>query len=73
MSVASLEKRIEYRYTTTKGVTVLVSGVPVTTAREDSGEEHEVFSMAVAMRLEELIKRVKNSDAETGSVQRLEF
>ena len=73
MSIASLEKRIEYRYTTTKGVTVLVSGVPVTTAQEDSGEEHEVFSMAVAMRLEELIKRVKNSAAEKGSVQRLEF
>lgn len=67
------ETRIEYRYTTTKGVTVLVSGVPVTTAREDSGEQHEVFSMAVAMRLEELIKRVKNLDTEAGSVQHLEF
>ena len=73
MSVASLEKRIEYRYTTTKGVTVLVSGVPVTTAKEPSGEAHEVFSMAVAMRLEELIKRVKNSNAEPGSIQNLEF
>ena len=40
------ETRIEYRYTTTKGVTVLVSGVPVTTAREDSGEQHKVFSTA---------------------------
>lgn len=67
------ETRIEYRYTTTTGVTVYVSSVPVTTAREDSGEQHEVFSMAVAMRLEELIKRVKNADAETGSVQHLEF
>ena len=28
--------------------------------------------MAVAMRLEELIQRVKQSDAETGSVHRLE-
>jgi hypothetical protein len=73
MGVATVEKRIEYRYTTKKGVTVLVSGVPVTTATESSGEEHDVFSMAVAMRLEELIKRVKHSDAEPGSVHRLEF
>jgi hypothetical protein len=29
--------------------------------------------MAVAMRLEELIKRVKQSDAGAGSVQKLEF
>ena len=67
------ETRIEYRYTTTKGVTVSVTSVPVTTAREDSGEEHEVFSMGVAMRLEELIKRVKNPDAEARSAQHLEF
>ena len=73
MNTAVLETRIEYTYITKKGVTVVVSDVPVTTARESSGEEHQVFSMAVAMRLEELIKRVKNSDSETGSVLRLEF
>jgi hypothetical protein len=64
---------IEYTYTTKKGVTVVVSGVPVTTAKEASGEEHQVFSMAVSMRLEELIKRVKNSDAVSGTVFKLEF
>ena len=65
--------KIEYRYITKKGVTVVVSDVPVTTAQESSGEEHQVFSMAVAMRLEELINRVKNSDAVSGSVLKLEF
>jgi hypothetical protein len=73
MSITSLERRIEYRYTTTKGVTVVILDVPVTTAREASGEEHDVFSMAVIMRLEELIKRVKQSDAKAGSVYTLEF
>jgi hypothetical protein len=73
MSSATLESRIEYTYTTKKGVTVIVSEVPVTTAKEATGEEHQVFSMAVAMRLEELIKRVKNSDAASGSVLKLEF
>jgi hypothetical protein len=67
------ETRIEYTYTTKKGVTVTVSGVPVSIAREETGEEHQVFSRAVAMRLEELIKRVKNSDAVSGSVFKLEF
>jgi hypothetical protein len=28
MSLISLERRIEYHYTTTKGVTVVISGVP---------------------------------------------
>jgi hypothetical protein len=67
------ETRIEYAYTTKKGVTVTVSGVPVSIAREENGEEHQVFSRAVAMRLEELIKRVKNSDVASGSVLKLEF
>ena len=67
------ETRIAYTYTTKKGVTITVSGVPVSIAREGNGEEHQVFSRAVAMRLEELIKRVKNSDAASGSVLNLEF
>lgn len=64
---------IDFEYITKKGVTVIVSEVPVTIARESNGEEHQVFSRAVAMRLEELIKRVKNSDAVSGSVFKLEF
>jgi hypothetical protein len=67
------ETRIEYTYTSKQGVTVIISGVPVSLAREDTGEEHQVFSMAVSMRLSELIKRVKNSSAVTGNVVRLEF
>jgi hypothetical protein len=67
------ETRIEYTYTSKQGVTVIISGVPVSLAREDTGEEHQVFSMAVSMRLSELIKRVKNSSAITGNVVRLEF
>ena len=73
MSLASPETRIEYQYTTPKGVTVIVSGVPVTVATENSGEQHQVFSMGVSMRLEELIKRVKQSDAKASSVHKLEF
>lgn len=73
MNEVALETRIEYTYTTKKGVKVIVVGVPVTIAQELSGAQHQVFSMAVAMRLEELIKRVKNSDALAGSVLQLEF
>jgi hypothetical protein len=73
VNLGAVERRIEYRYTTTKGFTVVISGVPVSTARETFGEEHDVFWMAVTMRLEELIKRVKQSDAKAGSVYTLEF
>jgi hypothetical protein len=73
MNLIFPETRIEYTYTTKKGVTVTVSGVPVSIAREENGEEHQVFSRAAAMRLEELIKRVKNSDAVSGSFFKLEF
>jgi hypothetical protein len=73
MSVAALETRIEYTYTTKKGVMVVIADVPVTTAREASGEEHQVFSMAVAMRLEELIKRAKNAGDAPGTVLRFNF
>jgi DNA primase len=69
----SSETRTEYCYTTKKGVTVTVSGVPVSIVREEHGEEHQVFSRAVAIRLEELIKRVKNSDAVSDSFFKLEF
>jgi hypothetical protein len=65
--------QIDYEYTTKKGVIIIVSNVPVSIAREENGEEHQVFSRAVAMRLEELIKRVKNSDATSGSILKLEF
>jgi hypothetical protein len=67
------EIRIDYKYTTKSGVTVVISGVPVSTAREASGEVHQVFSMAVSMRLSELIKRVKNTNASAGSSFQLEF
>lgn len=70
---STLETRIEYTYTTKAGVKVVVSDVPVSVAREASGEEHQVFSMAVAMRLEELIKRVKQSDSASGSVLHFHF
>ncbi len=71
MSVS--ETRIDYTYTTKTGVKVVISGVPVSIAREASGEEHQVFSMAVSMRLSELIKRVKNANANAGSTFLLEF
>jgi hypothetical protein len=73
MNVIALETRIDYTYTTKTGVTLVISGVPVSVAREASGEEHQVFSMAVSMRLAELIKRVKNANANAGSSFQLEF
>ncbi|MEY4531581.1 MAG: hypothetical protein RLZZ156_2302 [Deinococcota bacterium] len=73
MNVIAPETRIDYTYITKKGVQVVVSGVPISVAREQSGEEHQVFSMAVSMRLSELIKKVKNSDFAADSVVKLEF
>jgi hypothetical protein len=67
------ETRIEYTYTTKKGVQVVVSGVPVTVAREPNGQEHQVFSMAVAMRLEELIKRIKTQMPPKAAFKDLSF
>ena len=73
MNTIAPETRIDYTYTTKTGVTIVISGVPVSIAQETSGEEHQVFSMAVSMRLAELIKRVKNANASAGSSFQLEF
>ena len=73
MNTIAPETRIDYTYTTKTGVTIVISGVPVSIAQEQSGEEHQVFSMAVSMRLAELIKKVKNADFAVDSVVNLEF
>ena len=73
MNIIAPETRIDYTYTTKTGVTVVISGVPVSIAIEASGQEHQVFSMAVSMRLAELIKRAKSTNANAGSTFQLEF
>ncbi len=68
-----MELREEFTYTSPKGVTVIVSDVPTETILMPDGTAHKTYSMAVFMRLDELLNRALEQDSTAGTVQRLRF
>lgn len=67
------ETRVESRYTTKGGTTVVIKNVPAKFVKDDFGNELETYSMATAMRLEELTNRALEADSSPGVVHELEF
>ncbi len=72
MTAISTEVRTEHEYTR-NGVTVIVSDVPTEIVQDDAGVEHRLYTMGVAMRLEQLIEAAFKADATPGTVHRLRF
>jgi hypothetical protein len=73
MSHVSTEVREEFTYTSPQGATVIVSDVPTETILMPDGTLHKTYSMAVSMRLDELLNRAFEQDSTPGTVQRLRF
>ncbi len=73
MTPTILENRIEYSYTSKTGAVVQIRNVPAKTRIDQYGHEHQTFSIAVAMRLEELRKQAFAVDDSGSAVHNLEF
>lgn len=73
MNLTINENRIEYSYTNKTGAVVRIRNVPAKTRVDQYGHEHQTFSIAVAMRLEELRKQAFAVDDSSSAVHDLEF
>jgi hypothetical protein len=73
MSRVSTEVREESTYRSPAGAVVIVSDVPTETVVMPDGTSHKTYSMAVAMRLDELLNRALEQDSTPGTVQHLQF
>jgi hypothetical protein len=67
MSQVLNEVKMDYRITTREGVHVTITGVP-TRVRYFEGEEMQTHSIAVALRLEQLVRAVVAQDPSAGRV-----
>jgi hypothetical protein len=67
------EIRAEYRYTNKLGATVVIRNVPARYGEDESGEVHKIYSLAVAMRCEELSNRAFEIDSSDEAIHELEF
>jgi hypothetical protein len=67
------EKRIDYTYTNKSGAVIHIHNVPAKTRVDMYGKTHRTFSIAVAMRLEELRKQAFAVDDAPSAVHHLEF
>jgi hypothetical protein len=72
MSQVLNEIKLNYEITTREGVHVTITGVP-TRVRTYEGQELQTHSMAVAMRLEALVRAVVAQDQTPGRSVQLEF
>jgi hypothetical protein len=72
MSQILNEIKLNYEITTREGVHVTITGVP-TRLRSYEGQEIQTHSMAVALRLEQLVKAVVAQDPTPGREVELEF
>jgi hypothetical protein len=72
MTAISTEVRTAHEYTR-NGVTVIVSDVPTEIVHDDANAEHRLYSMGVAMRLEQLIEAAFKADSTPGTIHRLRF
>jgi hypothetical protein len=73
MTAIAEEIRTEYRYTNKSGATVVIRNVPARYSEDESGEVHKIYSLAVAMRCEELSNRAFEIDSSDGAIHELEF
>ena len=73
MSAVKDEIRMDSSYTTKDGVTVIIRNVSTKFLRDEFGIEHQSYSFAVAMRLEELTNYALELDSTAGVVHHLEF
>jgi hypothetical protein len=67
------EIRSEYQYSNKAGASVMIRNVPARVVDDDDGITHKIFSLATAMRLEELTNRSLEADSSPGVVHELEF
>jgi hypothetical protein len=67
-----IETKIDFQTNTPEGVVFVVHGVPARIRRSPEGQEFRTFSMAVSLRLDELIKDILTRDNTPRTVE-LEF
>ncbi len=67
-----IETKIDFQTNTLEGVRFVVHGVPARIRRSPEGQEFRTFSIAVSLRLDELIKDVLTRDNTPRTVE-LEF
>jgi hypothetical protein len=73
MTAVANEIRKDSVEVTPEGVTVIIHNVPTRLVKDQFGNEYEAHSMAVAMRLEELVNRALKIDSTPGVTHNLEF
>jgi hypothetical protein len=73
MNTTLEEQRIEYEYSSPTGATVRIRHVPAKTQVDMFGQKHRVFSIAVALQLEELRKQAFAVDNSSSAIHELEF
>jgi hypothetical protein len=73
MTAIANEIRKDIVEITPEGVKVVIHNVPTRLVKDQFGNEHEAHSMAVAMRLEELVNRALKIDSNPGATHYLEF
>jgi hypothetical protein len=72
MTALAHETKIDFQTNTPEGVQFVVHGVPARIRHSPDGQEFRTFSMAVSLRLDELIKDVLTRDTTPRMVE-LEF
>ena len=73
MSAIADEVRSEYRYRNKAGASVMIRNVPARFVEDEAGVTHKIYSLAVAMRCEELTNRAFEQDSSPGTIHELEF
>jgi hypothetical protein len=71
--VQSDEIRSEHQYSNKDGASVVIRNVPARVVEDEDGITHKIFSLATAMRLEELTNRALEADSSPGTIHELEF
>jgi hypothetical protein len=67
------ESRVTYEYTNKTGATVIIHNVPARFSSDETGEIHKIYSLAVAMRCDELTNAAFEIDSSSGTIHELEF
>jgi hypothetical protein len=67
------EIRSEYQYSNKAEASVMIRNVPARVVEDENGITHKIFSLATAMRLEELTNRALEADSSPGAIHELEF
>jgi hypothetical protein len=73
MTAIKEEVRTEYRYANKTGAAVIIRNVPARFSLDETGEVHKIYSLAVAMRCDELTNGAFEIDSSSGTIHELEF